>query len=118
MPISKRRTLEISNEEWFPYISIWNRENEIARYTYDGKINNFREDKFFPFFKRLQRLGKTKIHGYTVVIHYVEAGETIYSIVKQYEISQEELIENNPELENSILQVGQKLIVPLNNEME
>ena len=110
--------LDVSGKEWSPYISIWNRETEFVRYTYDGKINNFRDDKFFPFFKRLQRLGITKIYGYNAVIHYVEPKETIYSIAKQYGILQEELIENNPELENSILQIGQNLIIPQNNEME
>ena len=45
------------------------------------------------------------------ISHIVEAGETIYGISKQYGILQEELIQNNPEIENSPLQVGQELII-------
>jgi len=51
--------LDASNDEWVPYISIWKRELLIGYYIYAGKINNFRDDKFFPFYKRLQRLGIT-----------------------------------------------------------
>ena len=51
-------------------------------------------------------------------MHVVEAEEAIYGIAKQYGISQEELIKSNPELENSILQAGQKLVIPQNNEIE
>lgn len=102
------------SNEYYPYISIWNRANIIGYYEYDGKINNFQNDKFSPFNKRLQRFGVTKIYGYNVIIHYVEPKETLYSIAKQYGISQEELIENNPELKNSTLQAEQQLIIPLN----
>jgi hypothetical protein len=51
------QSFDMSSEEWSPYISVWNREKEISVYIYDGKINNFRDDNFSPFFKRLQRLG-------------------------------------------------------------
>ena len=50
------QSFDMSKEEWSPYISVWNREKEIVRYIYEGKINNFRDDKYFPFYKRLQRL--------------------------------------------------------------
>ena len=101
------------SEEYYPYISIWNKGNIIGYYTYDGIINNFQDDKFSPFFKRLQRIGVKKIHDYNVTIHYVKPKETMYSIAKKYNISQEELIENNPKLKNTTLQAGQQLIIPL-----
>jgi len=97
------------SDEWIPYISVWNRENEIARYVYDGKIKNLYEDSYSPFYGRLKRLGIK----YIAEIHYVETQETIYSITKKYGISQEELVEYNPELKNSILQIDQKLIIPI-----
>ena len=50
------------------------------------------------------------------VIHYVQAGETVYGIAKQYGILEDELTENNPEIENSPLQIGQELIVFQNNK--
>jgi len=50
--------------------------------------------------------------------HIVEAGETIYGIAKQYGISQEELIENNPEIANTPLQIGQELIIYQKKELE
>ena len=49
------------------------------------------------------------------VIHTVEAGETIYGIAKQYGILEDELIENNPEIGISPLQIGQELIIHQNN---
>ena len=50
--------------------------------------------------------------------HIVEAGETIYGIANQYGISQEELIKNNPEIENTPLQIGQELIIYQKKELE
>ena len=50
--------------------------------------------------------------------HIVEAGETIYGIAKQYGISQEELIKNNSEIENTPLQIGQELIIYQKKELE
>ncbi|MDR1167799.1 MAG: hypothetical protein LBK53_02770 [Heliobacteriaceae bacterium] len=45
------------NEESYPYILKWNRAKPMVYYSYDGKINNFRDERFSPFFKRLKRLG-------------------------------------------------------------
>jgi hypothetical protein len=68
------REYDFRNEEWRPYISIWNKEKVTARYPYDGKINNFHDDKFSPFLKRLQRLGiKIPVLGH---MEYNGFGET------------------------------------------
>ena len=64
----------------------------------------------------LLRIYETDLH-YNIT-HIVEAGETIYGIAKLYDISQKELIENNPEIENSPLQIGQELIIYQKKEHE
>jgi hypothetical protein len=51
------QSLDMQDEVWEPYISVWDRGKILASYLYDGEIKNFRKDEFFPFFKRLQRLG-------------------------------------------------------------
>jgi len=48
---------DFNKEVWFPYISIWNKEIIIAKYLYDGTINNYRDEQFSPFYNRLRRLG-------------------------------------------------------------
>ena len=45
------------------------------------------------------------------VTHIVSKGETVYGIAKQYGILEDELLENNPEINDSPLQIGQKLII-------
>lgn len=50
-----------------------------------------------------------------VTIHQVEAKETKYSIAKQYDISIEELEQNNPEIKDG-LQIGFRLKIPTNSK--
>ena len=52
------------------------------------------------------------------VIHFVEARETIYGIAKQYGILEDELIENNPEIGITPLQIGQELVIHQNNKSQ
>ena len=59
----------------------------------------------------LLRIYETDSHSEYKISHIVEAGETIYRISRQYGISQEELIKNNPEIKNTPLQIGQELII-------
>lgn len=49
--------------------------------------------------------------------HYikVEAGQTLYSISREYGVTVEQIVEANPELENSQLKAGQMLKVPPRN---
>ena len=51
-----------------------------------------------------------------VILHEVGAGETLYSIAKYYEVSQEEILKYNPILKNSPLQIGQLLTINLNED--
>ncbi len=48
-------------------------------------------------------------------IHKVKKGDTIYSICRTYDISQEALIEANPELSDGILRKGQSVGIPYSN---
>ncbi|MFV8326719.1 LysM peptidoglycan-binding domain-containing protein [Flavobacterium sp. ZS1P14] len=58
---------------------------------------------------------KSKIAtNYSEKEHEVLAKETLYGIARQYGISLKELNEANPALESSGLQIGQKIIIPLN----
>jgi len=43
--------------------------------------------------------------------HKVQKGETIYGICKQYNITQETLYALNPDLKNTVLKVGQEIII-------
>lgn len=49
------------------------------------------------------------------LIYIVEAGQTIYSICKEYDVTEEALRERNPELLGG-LKVGMKLVVPIKIE--
>jgi LysM repeat protein/ABC-type branched-subunit amino acid transport system substrate-binding protein len=68
----------------------------------------------------LSEKGKSfeKIDSDEFIYHIAQAGQTLYSITKQYSISQEELIKNNPELEVSSLQVGQVVKIPKNRTVK
>lgn len=48
-----------------------------------------------------------------LIIHTVEPKETLYGISKKYQVSEQELREANPELENG-LKIGQELKIPVN----
>lgn len=51
-----------------------------------------------------------------IAYHEVKAGETIYSISKQYDMTVEELLKLNRMKSGSVIVVGQKLIVPSNSD--
>ena len=47
-----------------------------------------------------------------VEVHTVNAGETAYSIAKRYEVSIDNLIESNPGMDPTQIQVGQRIMIP------
>lgn len=47
----------------------------------------------------------------TFSTHYVVKGETLYSIARQYEIPVQTILEDNPEIDPSLLSLGQKLLI-------
>ena len=55
---------------------------------------------------------KTRINGKVYYIHVVQKGQTLYSLSKAYEVTIEQLTENNPELSGG-LKEGQSIKVPV-----
>lgn len=49
--------------------------------------------------------------GKKYFVHFVQAGNTLYGLTRTYQVSAEEIVAANPELENG-LKVGQKLLIP------
>ena len=69
------------------------------------------------FAQELKKSTKTeRIDGKSFYIHTVEKGQTLYSICKVYEISQNDLVFENPELinglkPNQILKIRKKILL-------
>ncbi len=57
----------------------------------------------------------TSAFGQAYTYHTVTAGETVYSISKKYDISQETLLKLNPEAKDG-LQINAKLVIPMSLE--
>jgi len=55
---------------------------------------------------------KTIINGKVFYIHTVQKGQTLFSISKAYEITQEDLLRENPGLESTGLKEGQAIRIP------
>ena len=52
------------------------------------------------------------------VVHTVQKKETLFGIAKKYNVTEEKLIELNPELKNSTLKPGQQIIISGNSVKE
>jgi len=57
------------------------------------------------------------IKGEKYILHQVRTGETIYSITRQFNVSRENLIENNPDI-SSGLKIGDILKIPFREGAE
>ncbi len=57
---------------------------------------------------------KVRIDGTIYYLHTVKKGETIYSLAKAYNVTQEELVKKNPKLSEG-LKLGDNLIIPVSN---
>jgi len=57
-------------------------------------------------------LEKTVANGKIFYIHTVQKGQTLYSISRAYEVTQEEIIRNNPGLDATTLKEGQAIRIP------
>lgn len=55
---------------------------------------------------------KTVVNGKIFYIHTVQKGQTLYSISRTYEVSQEEITRNNPGLDATTLKEGQAIRIP------
>ena len=60
----------------------------------------------------LDSIGIRKEGNVTYIIHRVDQGETVYSLSKRYNVSQDELIKNNPSIRDG-LKIGDELKIPL-----
>jgi LysM repeat protein/ABC-type branched-subunit amino acid transport system substrate-binding protein len=60
--------------------------------------------------KRTQE--KTIVNGKVYYIHTIQKGQTLYSISKAYEVSQEDIIRENPGVDPAALKEGQALRIP------
>jgi LysM repeat protein len=58
---------------------------------------------------------KTQLESAQFIYHIAEQGQTVYSLMQKYHLTQEELYKQNPELEHSPLQVGQVVTIPKQN---
>lgn len=56
-----------------------------------------------------------EIQGKKYYVHFVQAGNTLYGLSKVYNVSAEELLNVNPTAANG-LQVGQKIIIPVERQ--
>ena len=52
------------------------------------------------------------------IVHIVQKKETLFGIAKKYNVTEEKLIELNPELKNSTLKPGQQIKITSNNAVE
>ena len=55
------------------------------------------------------------INGRKYFVHTVQQGNTLYSIAKAYNVSEDEIKESNPELTNS-LKIGQNIRIPVSDK--
>ncbi len=60
--------------------------------------------------KRTQE--KTIVNGKVYYIHTIQKGQTLYSISKAYEVSQDDIIRENPGIDPAALKEGQALRIP------
>lgn len=65
-----------------------------------------------PFEKKVQTVAVVAPDtGRKFIVHKVEAGQTVYSISKKYNVTEEEIYSNNPDARNG-LKVGAELRIP------
>ena len=58
------------------------------------------------------------IHGEKFVLHQVRTGETLFSISKKYNVDSNDLVENNPEIKNEGLKIGEIIKIPYNENAD
>lgn len=61
----------------------------------------------------LDSIGIKDINGKTFIIHKVEPGQGLYGISKKYNVSQDEILEANPDLKENGLKAGAEILIPL-----
>ena len=69
--------------------------------------------QFFKFFIVVLLLSCGSVFGQKIIKHKVKSGESIYSIARQYDVTEKEIYEWNPKLKGKVL--GLKTIVEIKN---
>lgn len=69
---------------------------------------------FFKFFSVVLLLSCGSVFGQKIIKHKVKSGESIYSIARQYDVTEKEIYEWNPKLKGKVL--GLKTIVEIQNK--
>lgn len=99
--------------------------SEVDFYTINpdikqGKPLKVGQEIMFPYNLIDTKIQETDKDKDTVnfIYHLIEKGETIYGISRIYNITKEELINLNPEIDNNRLLVGNVLKIPKKNEVE
>lgn len=70
--------------------------------------------QFFKFFSVVLLLSCGSVFGQKIIKHKVKSGESIYSIARQYDVTEKEIYEWNPKLKGKVL--GLKTIVEIQNK--
>lgn len=99
--------------------------SEVDFYTINpdikqGKPLKVGQEIMFPYNLIDTKIQETDKDKDTVnfIYHLIEKGETIYGISRIYNITKEELINLNPEIDNNRLLVGNVLKIPKKNEVK
>lgn len=95
--------------------------SEVDFYTINpeikqGKALKLGQEIKFPYTLIEEKVKDVDKDTVNFIYYLVEKGETIYGISRNYEITKEELIKANPELENNKLLVGDLIKIPKNFE--
>ena len=90
----------------------------INPYIKQGSALKVGQEIMFPYNLIDTKIQETDKDKDTVnfIYHLIEKGETIYGISRIYNITKEELINLNPEIDNNRLLVGNVLKIPKKNE--
>lgn len=78
----------------------------IANDIYDPRTLQIGQELIIP-------PDKGSIFGVPSVVHAINSGDTLLAVAAQYGSSVEDILANNPDLEPTRLQIGQKIAVPL-----
>ncbi len=100
----------------------WAKGLKRAGYATDPKypdklislIERYRLDRFDGVKRKFKKTNELAQQPMPKIIHLVQKGDTLYSISKKYKVDLKLLVQEN-RIENNIIILGQKLIIPQTN---
>ena len=100
----------------------WAKGLKKAGYATDPKypdklislIERYRLDRFDGVKRKFKKTNELAQQPMPKIIHLVQKGDTLYSISKKYKVDLKLLVQEN-RIENNIIILGQKLIIPQTN---